>query len=59
MNNRGSTVYLTPSEKEAICRAIDQYITDVEGSDDKLFVAFYLEHDEHALISALKKLRRS
>ena len=53
---RGSNVYLTGIEKEALKRAIDQYYTNVEGTEDKRFIEFFKKYDQEALTSAYDKL---
>ena len=53
---RGSNVYLTTSEKEALKRAIDQYHTNITSAEDKSFIDFYKKYDQEALASAYKKL---
>ena len=53
---RGSTVYLTRSEKEALIRAIDQYQSAVTYASDRKFIDFFQKYDEQALISAENKL---
>lgn len=54
---KGSSIYLTTSEKEALKRAIDQYNIAVSGADkDNPFVAFYNKYDAEPLRSASKKL---
>ena len=58
MNMKGSTVYLTKEEKEALMRAIDQYGNDAMYATDKSFVDFYLENDEKPLASASAKFCR-
>ncbi len=57
MKMKGSTVYLTKEEKEAINRAINQYQNDVMYATDRGFVDFYIETDEKPLESASAKLR--
>ena len=54
---KGSTVYLTKEEKEALIRAIDQYQNDAMYATDKRFVDFYMENDEKPLESASAKFR--
>lgn len=53
---RGSTIYLTGSEKEALKRAIDQYQSAVGYSEDEKFIEFFDKYDRSALVSAFKKL---
>ena len=53
----GSNVYLTNMEKEALKRAIDQYIESVNGCDiNSPFAKFFREYDEKPLSSAFDKL---
>jgi len=53
---RGSMIYLTGSEKEALKRAIDQYESAVGYSEDERLIEFFDKYDRSALSSALKKL---
>ncbi|WP_042258464.1 hypothetical protein [Butyrivibrio proteoclasticus] len=54
---RGSIVYLTSMEKEALKRAINQYLEDVGGADkNSPFAQFFHEYDEGPLSSAYNKL---
>ena len=54
---KGSNVYLTSAEKEALKRAISQYLDDIETSDESSsFVQFFREYDEKPLSSAYDKL---
>ena len=53
---RGSNVYLTGVEKEALKRAIDQYYVAVEGAEDKRFIDFFKKYDQEALASAYGKI---
>ncbi len=57
MKMKGSTVYLTKEEKEALMRAIDQYQNDAMYATDKGFVDFYIENDEKPIESVSAKLR--
>lgn len=54
---KGSTVYLTKEEKEALMRAIDQYGNDALYATDKGLIDFYIETDEKPLGSVSAKLR--
>ena len=53
---RGSTIYLTGSEREALKRAIDQYESAVDYSEDEKLIEFFNKYDRSALVSAFKKL---
>lgn len=53
---RGSMIYLTGSEKEALKRAIDQYERAVGYSEDEKFKEFFDKYDRSALESAFKKI---
>ena len=56
---KGSSVYLTPAEKETIEIAIEQYICDIDGADsDSEYKKYFIEHDEKSCADILKKLRR-
>ena len=53
----GSNVYLTSLEKDALLRAIDQYIVNVEGADKgDSFRKFFEKYDQEPLDSAYRKL---
>lgn len=53
----GSNVYLTSLEKYSLLRAIDQYIVNVEGTDeDDSFRKFFEKYDQEPLHSAYQKL---
>jgi hypothetical protein len=53
---RGSSVYLTVTEKESLKRAIKEYIESVEGAEDKGYIEFFEKYDETPLHTAYKKL---
>lgn len=54
---KGSNIFLTAEEKEALKRAINQYLEDVAGADkDSPFAQFFHEYDEKPLSSAYDKL---
>lgn len=53
---RGSSVYLTVTEKESLKRAIDEYIGNIESADDKGYIEFFKKYDETPLHTAYKKL---
>lgn len=55
---KGSNVYLTGTEKDALLRAIDQYQNNVMYASDSAFIDFYQKHDEYALANVEKKLRQ-
>ena len=52
---RGTNVYLTPAEKEAIGRAIQEYIEKVEVAEGS-YVEFFEKYDEKPLESVRKKI---
>ena len=54
---KGSNVYLTSAEKEALKRAIDQYQDVVTSADrNSPLIQFFHKYDEEPLSSAYDKL---
>ena len=54
---RGSNVYLTTTEKDALSRAISEYIGNVEAADeDSDYRKFFDKYDQEPLQSAYQKL---